>query len=374
MKIGIDISNTIGDKTGIGYYSSHLVQALAEIDTKNTYILYPFFYFIKYSHYKTAVRPIQKNFSIKYEKIPRIIVDRLWQSPIPKKWVLGKVDVLHSTTYCSPIDHYGKLIVTVYDLSFLTYPHFHTEVNRTHCMQETKKATESAEHIIAISEHGKSELLHFFDIDPDRITVTPLAAHERFKPDKRSTYILKKYQIPEHYILSIGTLEPRKNLKTLIIAYLKLSPSLRKRHKLIITGKKGWLQSDIEDLINNNPSDIRFLGYVPEEELPSLYSGAMFFVYPSYYEGFGLPIVEAMACGTPVITSNVSSMPEIAGESAIFFNPCSQQELYNAMMLLLQDEGLRIKLSRKGLLQSRKFSWKDTAGKTIKVYEKAYNK
>jgi len=374
MKIGIDISNTIGEKTGIGYYTTDLVNSLAHIDPDNRYILYPFFYFIHNSHYKAAVKPPQKNFRIKFEYIPKKIVDRMWFSPIPKKWLLGEVDILHSTTYSAPKDHYGKLIVTIYDLSFITYPNYHTDLNRNHCMKSTNDAIKFADTIITISEYGKSEMLRYFDIDEERIQVTPLAANDCFRPIEKKERELIKNGIPEEYILFIGTLEPRKNLITLLKSYLSLAPDIREKHKLVLAGKKGWLHSEVKQLIHQNQKYIYYLGYVPEEKLPSLYSGSLFFVYPSYYEGFGLPILEAMACGTPVITSNRSSMPEIAGDAAVLFNPDNQQELYSTMMLLIQDEELRSEMSRKGIIQAAKYSWEKTARKTLKIYEDAYRK
>jgi glycosyltransferase involved in cell wall biosynthesis len=373
MKIGIDISNTVGEKTGIGYYTSNLVHSLAQIDKKNTYILYPFFYFITNPLYKTATKPAQKNFYIKFEHVPKIIVDKIRLSFLPKRWIFGDVDILHSTTYSSPKDHYGKLIVTIYDISFITFPHFHTDINRNHCEQEIMNAIKYADTIISISEHGRSELLRHYDIDPDIIQVTPLAAHDRFRPVNDYLWA-DKYQIPSGYILFIGTLEPRKNLQTLLMSYLSLPPEIKRKHKLVIAGNKGWLNNEIEQQIILNREDIMYLGYVPEEDLPSLYSGALFFVYPSYYEGFGLPIIEAMACGTPVITSNTSSMPEIAGDAALFFNPDNGQELFNAIMLLIHDEGLRHEMSWKGIIQAAQYSWEKTARKTLKIYEETDKK
>ena len=137
MKIGIDISLTVGEKVGVGYYTANLVDALAKIDKTNQYLLYPFFYHIYHPNFKDAVAPHQKNFHLRYEKIPKRIIDGLWHSPIPRKWILGNVDILHSTTFCAPKDHYGKLVITIYDISFLTLPECHTEANRKHCLEGT---------------------------------------------------------------------------------------------------------------------------------------------------------------------------------------------------------------------------------------------
>jgi glycosyltransferase involved in cell wall biosynthesis len=235
-------------------------------------------------------------------------------------------------------------------------------------------AINHADTIIAISEHGKSELLKYYNVESDRIQVTPLAASNIFTPVFQEQYQIKPYNIPSGYILFIGTLEPRKNLKTLLQSYLTLSPETRKKHKLVIAGKKGWLAQDIEHLIRDNQTDVLYLGYIPEEQLPSLYRGALFFVYPSYYEGFGLPILEAMNCGTPVITANTSSMPEIAGDAALFFNPDKYSELVYAMNLLIHDEELREELRKRGIAQALKYSWENTAKKTLKIYVDTYNR
>lgn len=377
MKIGIDISLTIGEKAGAGYYASNLVDALAKIDSKNQYILYPFFYYIYHPDFKSVQKPLVNNFHIKFERMPKRIIDFIWTSGIPKKWILGKVDVLHSTTFCAPKDHYGKLIVTIYDLSFLTHPQCHVEANRRHCLQGTIDSINYADTIIAISHHGKNELLKYFDINEDKIKVVHLAAKDIFKPanDEAKEEVLGKYDISEEYIFNLGTLEPRKNIKTLIEAYARLPAIVKRKNRLIIGGGRGWLNSEIDKLVKslNIQQYIKFIGYVKEEDLPALYSAAKLFVYPSLYEGFGLPVLEAMACGTPVITSNSSSLPEIAGDAAILVEPADTKQLTDYMLLLINDEKLRHQMSLKGMEQAKKFSWEKTARETLDIYEKIYD-
>ncbi|HWQ68126.1 MAG TPA: glycosyltransferase family 1 protein, partial [Methanospirillum sp.] len=261
----------------------------------------------------------------------------------------------------------------IYDISFITHPQYHTDINRNHCVKATNDAIKYADTIITLSKHGKSELLSHFSIDKDRIQITPLAAHDTFKPINNTQWCLEKYHIPPDYILFIGTLEPRKNLKTLLVSYLALPLEIKEKHNLVIAGGEGWLHNEIDQLIKRNQKHIRYLGYVPEQDLPSLYSGALFFVYPSYYEGFGLPILEAMACGTPVITSDVSSMPEITGDAAILCNPHDYLEFSNKLLMLINDEGLRSELSKKGVIRAAQYSWEDTAIKTLKIYKDTNN-
>jgi glycosyltransferase involved in cell wall biosynthesis len=375
MKIGIDISLTIGEKAGVGYYTANLVDALAKIDGTNRYLLYPFFYHIYHPGFKTAVAPPGKNFHLLYEKIPKKIIDRLWNSRIPRKWILGNVDILHSTTFCAPQDHYGKLIVTIYDISFLTLPECHTEANRQHCLQGTLDAVKYADCIIAISNHGKQELVKYFDVNPDKIVVTHLAANDIFTPcgSEEQNRVLEKYKISRDFIFTVVSYEPRKNIGTLIRAYVDLPDAVKKQHPLIIAGGKGWLNADIDELIESQASDrIQRIGYIDEQDLPALYSAAAAFVYPSLYEGFGLPILEAMSCGAPVITSNTSSMPEISGDAALFFDPTDVQQLTTHLLELMGDENLRRELSRKGIERAGQFSWEKTARATLKIYEDLY--
>jgi glycosyltransferase involved in cell wall biosynthesis len=376
MKIGIDISLTVGEKAGVGYYTANLVDALAKIDRINEYLLYPFFYYIYHPDFKTAIAPHQKNFYLHYEKIPKKIIDRLWYSRVPRKWILGNVDILHSTTFCAPRDHYGKLIVTIYDISFLTLPECHTETNRRHCLNGTLDAVKFADRIIAISNHGKQELIKYFDIDPDRIVVTHLAAKDIFVPCgvEEQNRVLEKYGISPHFIFTIGSFEPRKNIGTLIRAYVNLPEIVKKKHPLVIGGGKGWLNSDVDTLIASQASDrILRIGYVDEQDLPALYSAAAVFVYPSLYEGFGLPILEAMSCGAPVIASNTSSMPEIGGNAALFFDPADVRQLTAILLEVTGNENLRKELCRKGRERSGQFSWEKTAKETLKIYEALYS-
>jgi glycosyltransferase involved in cell wall biosynthesis len=372
MRIGIDISLSVGEKTGVGYYTANLVDALAKIDKTNEYLLYPFFYHMYRSDLKTAVAPRQKNFHLHYEKIPKPIIDMLWYSPIPKKWILGNVDILHSTTFSAPQHHYGKLIVTIYDVSFLTLPECHTEANREHCLKGTLDAVKYANRIIAISNHGKQELVKYFNADPDKIVVTHLAAKDIFAPCtmEEQNRVCEKYGIPRDFILSVRSSDPRKNIGMLIRAYRNLPENVKNQHPLVMAGGKGGSNSDLGALTEpNTPDRIRYIGYVDEQDLPALYSAAAVFVYPSLYEGFGLPILEAMSCGAPVITSNTSSMPEVSGDAALLIDPTDVSQLTTKILELMGNDALRKELSWKGIERAGQFSWEKTARTTLKIYE-----
>jgi len=375
MKIGIDVSKTThGVKDGIYCYVYNLVKTLAKIDKDNQYILYPLFTHLFSMDYTKAYCPENTNFKLKFKYWPKWLVEHLWLNPrINKKHLLGKVDILHSTCFEAFKDHYGKLIVTIFDTSFLSHPQFHEPLNIEFANKGCINAVKYADKIIAISENTKMDLIKYYSCPPDKIKVIYLGADEIFKPHKKKEIgpILSKYNINKKYILNVGSIEPRKNLIGLIKAYASLPISLKDSYELIIIGNSGWLNLDIFEMVNilqlNNK--IRFIRNVPDEDLPYLYNGASLFIYPSFYEGFGLPVLEAMQCGCPVITSNNSSLPEVAGDAALLIDPNNVSDIAKKMELLLNNDDLRNELAIKGLERAKGFSWDKCAKETLKNYE-----
>ena len=374
MRIGIDASLVVGERAGVGFYTASLIEAVAALDKQNKYILYPFFYHIFDPRFKELTAPAP-NFSVRFKALPEAWIRYLWfRSGIPRHWLLGDVDVLHSTTYCCPRRHAGKLVMTVYDISFLHYPEHHTEANRLHCLKGTLEGARWADCIIAISEHTKKDLIEYLNVPDDKIVVTPLAARREFHPRQEAevrAQVFKRWGLDAPYLLSVGTLEPRKNIRCLINAFCSLPGEIRDNYHLVIAGGKGWLNSDIHEAVVEMgvESRIRFLGYVPELDLPWLYCGAACFAYPSLYEGFGLPPLEAMASGIPVITSNTSSLPEVVGDTGLLVDPRSQEDLRSSLIKVLSDADLRREMSENGLKRATHFSWEKTALETLKVYE-----
>ncbi|MBI4836210.1 MAG: glycosyltransferase family 4 protein [Candidatus Abawacabacteria bacterium] len=377
MKIGIDVSLVPGSRAGVGTYAYNLVKYLSRFQSPHEYTLFPFFYHIYHPDFKMTAIPLEhrEQFHYKFQHLPKEWIDYLWNNPhIDRKPLLGNLDLLHSTTFCVPLDFTGKLVVTIYDVSFYTHPQYHQQANIDHCLKGTLDAVEKADVIIAISEHTKVDLMRYFQCPEERIVVTPLGYDRDFYYPITSPnaiqIVLERLQIKSPYIFALGTVEPRKNMDGLIMAYDALPRALKDKYNLIIGGGKGWLDNKVFSLIQerNLQDKVKFLGYVEEDDLRYLYSGAACFVFPSHYEGFGLPLLQAMACCCPCITANNSSLLEVAGDAALLVDAANIPSITNAIQQLLTDTHLASQLKQKGLAQAQKFSWEDCAQKTLDIY------
>lgn len=378
IRIGIDISRTIEESTGVGYYAKNLVHALAKVDNENDYILYGIFYDCYPKGWKRADIPKSSNFRLHQKNFPSWWVDRKWKNFRKyKEKLLGEVDVLHSTAFTMPLVSKLKVVVTIHDLSIFIYPQHHTEANYQFVTRNVHQAARQASFIIADSENTKREIRRFLHFPEEKIEVVYLAAGDIFNrkcSGDSLSQIKDKYKIKKGYFLSVGSMEPRKNLGRALVAFKALIEMKKVDYQFVITGGKGWKNEAFYNLIRKLDIDehLVFTGYVPEEDLPALYQGADVFVYPSLYEGFGLPVLEAMASGIPVITSNTSSLPEVAGDAAILVNPMEVFEIYEAMEALATKPQLREELKVKGQEQSRRFSWEKTALETLEIYKKMF--
>jgi len=292
---------------------------------------------------------------------------------IPVKTYTERLDLLH-TQYHLPFISHCTGVITLHDISFLRYPEFfprelywRLKLSLLYSVKKTRK-------IITVSEFSKKEILEFYRIADEKIEVVYNGVSENFRPvdAQNRDIILKKYGITRPYILSVSNIQPRKNLSRLVKAFLSLLKNNEKfPYDLVIVGKKLWLYNEIFNEIRNTHFKERIIltDYVSEKDLVFLYNYADVFIYPSLYEGFGLPVIEAMACGCPVITSNVSSLPEVVGKAGILVDPYSVEEIAKAIYNVIKNKDLREVLKIEGIKQSRKFSWKITAEKTLKVYE-----
>lgn len=285
-------------------------------------------------------------------------------------------NLCHSLAFVSPLLSTTPSVVTVYDLSFVLYPDYFRLLNRAYLAWGTRVSIRRAQRIIAISESTRRDLVRLFHAPPDKIEVVPPGVEAEFFPngDGNATVRFRREKnLPEHFILFVGTREPRKNIPALIRAYSKAKSRLRSPHSLVIVGGPGWNDRAILEAVEEShvKEDIILPGFAPSEELPYWYRAADAFVYPSQYEGFGMPLLEAMASGTPVIAGNLSSLPEAAGSAALLVDPGDEEALEEAIVRVIGDSALRDELITKGRERALQFTWSRTARATADVYRRA---
>jgi len=407
MTIGIDIRVLArGTRTGIEEYVLNLLPRLLELDLPTgrqaTEIKYKLFY--------NAFKKVKldypwlklSNVELCESKIPNRALDffsQFFKWPKINKF-LGDIDIFFSPHFLPvSLPKNCKRVITFHDLSFEHHPHFFSQSRKLwHFLTFPKSQAKKADKILADSESTKEDLVDIYKVNPKKIDVIYLGISEDFRPVEKDnlklTKVRKKYRLPESFILYFGTIEPRKNLILLINAFeiLKekfLAPvdkiswkgfegAVRRKEniftdlRLVIAGTKGWLYKDILDKVNNSQfkDDIIFTGLIDDKDKPYLYNLASAFVYPSFFEGFGFPPLEAMACGVPTIVSNTSSLSEAVGDGAIMIDPYNADELSFAIRRVLEDHELRENLIKKGLKQAKKFNWEKTAQKVLDVFYK----
>lgn len=312
----------------------------------------------------------------------RPLVRIVWEQAV-QPWALWRerVDLLHALAFVGPWAAPCPWVVTVYDLSFLFYPEMFRPANRLYLRVGTRYSVERARRVLAISESTRRDVARLYRIPADRIDLAQPGVEDAFYPRPRAELDAFRTQrgLPDRYLLFVGTLEPRKNVARLVEAYAhfcQVVGSERQRDefpRLVLVGGKGWLYDKIFARVEalGLERDVLFPGYVPQTELPLWYAAATAFVYPSLYEGFGLPALEAMASGTPVITSSTSSLPEVVGDAAIVTDPTDVAALADAMARLASDESLQASLRVRGLERARSFTWAETARNTVASYRRA---
>jgi len=373
LRIAID-AHSVG--TGLGgneSYATNLIEALAEIDDFNKYTLYV--------TRREAVDRFSNrwpNFSVRSTlphtpliRIPLTLSSELRRNP---------VDVLH-VQFTSPPFAPCPVVVSIHDLSFEHLPQTFKRRSRTQLRMTVRRSARQASHIVALSEYARQDIIDTYGVSPAKLSVIPLAAPSNFFPvtDERELQRVKQtYGIHSDYILSVGSIQPRKNLSRLIAAYSRLRDTQPegKLPQLVLAGKCAWLYDEtlrtIKQLEVSN--SVVLTGYVPETDLPALYSGALCFVYPSYFEGFGLPPLEAMKCGTPVIAGNRTSLPEVVGQAGVLVDPFDVDAIACAIVKVISDSTLRSDLRARGLERALLFDWRTTARQTLAVYQTAAQK
>ncbi|HEX8142225.1 MAG TPA: glycosyltransferase family 1 protein [Pyrinomonadaceae bacterium] len=370
MHIAIDAHSVGAGLAGNESYVTNLIEALAEIDTANRYTLY------------VTKREAVARFSGRWPHVSiRMTLPHtpLLRIPLTLSAELRRrpVDLLH-VQYTAPPLAPCPVVATIHDLSFEHLPETFKRRSRTQLRLTVRRTARMARTVIVPSEFSRRDLIETYGLSPESVKRTPLAAAPHFAPVKdedERRRVKELYRIRGDYLLAVGAIQPRKNLVRLIEAYadLRRRRPQAKLPQLVLVGKRGWLYGETLSAARRHErdGDIHFAGYVRESDLPALYTDALAFIYPSYFEGFGLPLLEAMACGAPVIAGNKTSLPEVVGEAGLLFDPFDGDALSAAIGRLIDDARLRAELRELGLARSRLFSWRETARQTLGVYEQA---
>ncbi len=387
MKIGIDITPLPPNPVGAGTYIIQLVRALAALPPVQSADMgetppsgagrrSPEFVLFAQQSGRELVGELPS------ERISWVVVPDLhpakrlvWeQIQLPFLVRSAGVDLLHSLHYTRPLILPCASVVTFHDMTFFLFPELHTRAKRTYFPQAIRLSARRADALIAVSESTRRDALRILDIPPERITTVPNGINADFHPIEDSSVLdecRKRYHLPDEFILFVGLIEPRKNLPLLLRAYGNLIRQDDAPH-LVLVGRVGWMVEQIYQLIAelNLEEKVHFTGYIPHQDLPIIYNLAKVFVYPSNYEGFGFPPLEAMACGTPVITTAVSAMLDYIGAAGLLVQPQNEQALTEAMRTLLKDSSLQEQFSQKGRQRAAEFTWQRTAIETLHIYER----
>jgi glycosyltransferase involved in cell wall biosynthesis len=375
MKIILDIGPLLLESVGVRSYTINLVRNILKLNEGREFLLFPF---LTEKTKKNFEGLNYKGFFIKeqYRKWLFAILSSMGGGLLISKRYLNHWDLFWTPgTFLLPVR--CSIVGTIYDLTTIIFPQFHKRKVVEHQEKMFNYFKENASLIIAISENTKMDIMKYLRIPEDKIRTIYCGVGDEFRKIEDIKVLksrLRGIGIDYPYILYLGTLEPRKNVERLIEAFIQLKKRKQINGKLVISGIKGWGYQSIFDKVVSSgiEKEIIFTGFVPNESLPFLYNGASAFVYPSLYEGFGLPVLEAMACGVPVVTSNVSSLPEVAGDAAILINPYSVDELADGIWRILSDEELRTQCIKKGIERAKSFTWERCAKNTLDAFNEAY--
>ena len=381
INISFDAVPIIADKiTGIGWCEIGQTQAVAKLFPEDNYE-YTFFTSGKKSRIGKARSFAGNNIKLNYSGFSGYLYRGISTFiPVPYSLFFGKKsDVTHFFNYIVPPFVHGKKVVTVHDMVYKAFPD--TVRGRTRFMLETglKKSMKRADIIVTDSEFSRTEIIRYFPEYRSKIRVVPCGVDcQKFRPCKNPDTIekvKKSLEIDGDYFLYVGTIEPRKNLNRLIRAYKVFTRHVQNPPKLVLAGGKGWLCDDIFRIVEKLSLEklVIFTEYVPAENMSPLMSGALAFVFPSLYEGFGMPPLEAMACGVPVLTSGEASLPEVTGNCAVICDACSVKSIAEGLYRLYRNPDLRENLSHKGIERAKNFTWEKSAGKLHEIYEELVN-
>jgi glycosyltransferase involved in cell wall biosynthesis len=370
MTIYFDISAAVHRRAGLGRYAESLARALLPLLGDEL----AFFY-----NREAGIEPLPG-----LEDVPATTVNLGYKPWRMLVWLaqVGQIGfnrrvpgatLFHATEHLLLPLRGTPTVLTVHDLIFRRYPAHHKRLNRWYLNASMPLFCRCAGHLIAVSEQSKCDVIEAYGISPDKITVIYEAADPRFCPQPVEIVadVRARYGLPDRYLLFVGTIEPRKNLGRILTAFERLHAA-GLTDALVIVGKRGWLYDDFFTRVEGSPAKqaVIFPGFIPDADLPAVYAGSQALAFPSEFEGFGLPVLEAMACGTPVVCSNTSSLPEVAHDAALLIDPLDVDALTEALRRVLSDPALAANLRARGLTQAARFSWARAAEETLAVYRR----
>src|SRR3989338_2228688 len=365
MRIVIDARMAIAKGYGIGRYVYNLIENLAAIDRRDEFTL------LVNDDFLLPIVNKASNFKLLRVNIKWLSIEE--QIRIPMLLNKLRLNLFHAASFAVPVIQPCRTVAAIYDLIHMVFPEHYTWLHRLYYQIVLRQALRNAKMIITISESSKKDLLSYYDIPDNKIAIAYPAVESKFRPISDRSAIddfKRRHGLPGHFILHVGNRKKHKNIPGLIAAYSLLNERNKESHFLVLSGPR---DNETAALVGkfHVESRIIFAGDIAEDELPLIYNAADVFVFPSLYEGFGLPPLEAMACGVPVVTSNVSSLPEVVGPAGVTIDPKNSAAIALAIAQILSDANFKERLIKRGLAQAQRFSWENCARSTLKVYEKA---
>lgn len=368
MRISIDATPLLLESAGVKNYFYYWIAQLRRQAPDDEIRLFPFLgEFGALTHQESVLSP--------WATWPRLGL--LYFVNVPGNpaidWITSRADLFHATNQVRNPPRRTPLTATVHDMTCWLMPELHTPANVRADANFAEKVMRRAAGLIAVSQSTKNDAVRILDLDPGTVEVIyPGVAEPYFRATAEGVRRVKDgYGLSRPYILFVGTIEPRKNLDTLLDAYLELPRSLRAEVELVVAGPAGWSARETQERLRFGLKGVRYLGYVPEPDLPALTAGATVFAYPSLYEGFGFPVAQALACGVPVVTSNLSSLPEVTGEAGLLVDPRSVAEIRSALERLLESPSLREEMAGKARKRASQFRWETCAEQSLAFFRKA---
>ncbi len=374
MQIAIDIQAVAETRTGVGQFTYHLVEALAGADSPDRYTLFLF-------DFRRSFRdPSLERENVRVQKIrlPGMLLRKIWDrvSWPPLERLTGAFDLFHFTNYLIPPMRGSRALTTIYDLGFMRHPRYADPKALKALSRNLRESVERAAGVITVSEFSKSEIMDLLGLPDSMVEVVYPGVSPSLSGHVDEPAILRvrrKCGLSGPYILFVGTIEPRKNIPALLRAFAEALPFFRARGcRLLLAGKKGWLYDEVFETVRACALEdhVVFTGYVEDDDLGPLYRAAEFAVFPSFYEGFGMPLLEAMASSIPVLASDIEAHREVLGEAALFFDPCDPEGLARRMKELYEDRELRRTLTEKGDARAGRFTWEASAARTARIYRR----